>query len=365
MTPAVLPRISCAGRIDAVLGALDSSALLIDAGPQMRWLCGFNGSAGWLLASGRGNTLFVDGRYAEQSREQVADAGVDAEVVHVIDHGALYQTIAKHCGGQKVVIDGGAVDVATYRKIANALGREPEPVEDPTAQLRRSKSDAEVARIARAAQITDSALAEVLKLDWRRFTERELASRLEIGLRAAGADREAFHTIVASGANGSRPHHEPGERRIVDGDSVIVDIGAIVDGYHSDMTRTFFVGRPDQFLLDAYAVVEAAQEAGVRACVAGGALADVDAACREVLAGAKLDHLFVTGTGHGIGLQIHEEPFIGKHAKGTLVSAEVITVEPGIYCEGVGGIRIEDTVSLELSGPRRLTLTSKDTSCPR
>ena len=365
MAAAVLPRISCAGRIDSVLGMLGGSAMLIDAGPQMRWLCGFNGSAGWLLASGHGNFLFVDGRYTEQSREQVADSGVNADVIHVSDHAALFPTIAKHCDGQDVVIDGGAVDVATFRKLANALGREPKPVEDPTAKLRRSKSDAEVARIERASQITDAALAEVLELDWRRFTERELASRLEIALRAAGADREAFHTIVASGPNGSRPHHEPGERRITDGDSVIVDIGAMIDGYHSDMTRTFFIGQPDGFLLDAYGVVEAAQEAGVRACVAGGTLAGVDAACRAVLAEAKLDHLFVTGTGHGIGLQIHEEPFIGKAATGTLVSADVITVEPGIYCEGVGGIRIEDTVSLDPGGPRRLTLTSKDTSCPR
>ena len=360
-----LPVIECGGRIDSVVAVLDGASLLIEAGPQLRWLTGFNGSAGWLLANKSESVLFVDARYTERAREQIAMAGLDLEVITNTNYEKLFNEIASRHDGNGLVINGSDVDVITYRKIADAFKVEPIVKEDPTAQFRRIKTPAELARIELAAKITDIAVAKTLTLDWTTFTERELASRLAIEMRAAGSDREAFDTIVASGPNGSRPHHESGDRRIAEGDAVIVDIGSMIDGYHSDMTRTFFIGAVDPFLAEAYAVVEAAQGGGVRECVPGAELAEVDAACRGVLRESGLERYFTTGTGHGIGLKIHEDPFVGKTSKGMLLLADIITVEPGIYCEGVGGIRIEDTVSLESGGPRRITLTTKDTSCPR
>jgi Xaa-Pro aminopeptidase len=331
----------------------------------MRWLTGFAGSAGWLLASKETNYMFMDSRYTEIASETLVRANVKAEIVHVVDHSKLFEEIAKCARGVVVAIDSSATSVATYKAMCAAFGSEPTVVSDPTAQFRRVKTPAELARIEAAATCADTALSTVLSLEWVGMSERELASTIEIEIRRAGAEREAFDTIVASGPNGSKPHHEPGDRLIQEGDSVIIDMGAMIDGYHSDMTRTFFIGAPDPILGTAYEVVRAAQQAGVDAVRAGSSLAGVDTACRGVLAAAGIDHLFVTGTGHGIGLEIHEDPFIGKRSTGEFVVGDTVTVEPGIYCEGVGGIRIEDTVHLEANGPRRLTLTSKDPSCPR
>ena len=357
--------IDCGGRIESVLGSLSGDALLIAAGPQMRWLTGFAGSAGWLLAHKETNYMFMDSRYTEIANETLVRANVKAEIVHVVDHSKLFDEIARCAKGFQITMDSSATAVATFKAVTAAFGSEPTAVSDPTAQFRRVKTPAEVARIEAAATCADTALSKVLSLDWIGMSEREIASTIEIEIRRAGAEREAFDTIVASGPNGSKPHHEPGDRLIQEGDSVIIDMGAMIDGYHSDMTRTFFVGAPDPILATAYEVVRSAQESGVDAVRAGRSLSGVDAACREVLAAAGIDQLFVTGTGHGIGLEIHEDPFIGKRSKGEFVMGDTVTVEPGIYCEGVGGIRIEDTVHLEANGPRRLTLTSKDPSCPR
>lgn len=357
--------IDCGGRIETVIEALSGKSLLIAAGPQMRWLTGFAGSAGWLLACKEMNYMFMDSRYTEIAGETVERANVKAEIVHVVDHSKLFEEIARCANGVPVAMDSAATSVVTFKAVGAAFGSEPSVVPDPTAQFRRVKSPAEVARIEAAATCADTALSKVRSLDWIGMSERELASTIEIEIRRAGAEREAFDMIVASGPNGSKPHHEPGDRLIQEGDSVIIDMGAMIDGYHSDMTRTFFVGVPDPILGTAYEVVRSAQQAGVDAVRAGSELSGVDAACREVLAAAGIDHLFVTGTGHGIGLEIHEDPFIGKRSKGEFVVGDTVTVEPGIYCEGVGGIRIEDTVHLEANGPRRLTLTSKDPSCPR
>ena len=228
--------------------------------------------------------------------------------------------------------------------------------------LRIVKDDGEIARIEAACAIADAALSAVLPLLADGPTERGFALALDAEVRHRGADDVSFETIVASGPNGSRPHHEPGGRAIEAGDLVVIDFGALVDGYHSDMTRTIPVGGLDA--LDAtqrrmVEVVTAAQAAGVAAVRAGGSAQAVDAACRAVIEEAGWGEAFVHGTGHGVGLDIHEDPRVSSTAEGALAPGNVVTVEPGVYLPGRGGVRIEDTVVVTTAGGRTLTHAPK------
>jgi Xaa-Pro aminopeptidase len=228
--------------------------------------------------------------------------------------------------------------------------------------LRLVKDDGEVARIEAACGIADAALAAVASQLEDRPTEAGFALELDTEVRRQGADDLSFETIVASGPNGSRPHHSPSGRRIERGDLVVIDFGALVDGYHSDMTRTIAVGGPsslDDTQTRMVEVVRAAQQAGVEAVRAGASTRDVDAACREVITEAGWGEAFVHGTGHGVGLDIHEEPRVSWAADATLAPGHVVTVEPGVYLPGHGGVRIEDTVVVTESGCRTLTRAPK------
>jgi Xaa-Pro aminopeptidase len=193
-------------------------------------------------------------------------------------------------------------------------------------------------------------------------TEAAFALELDTEMRRQGADDLSFETIVAAGPNGSRPHHSPSARPIEHGDLVVIDFGALVDGYHSDMTRTIAVGGAsslDETQARMVEVVRASQAAGVAAVRAGASTRDVDAACRDVITEAGWGEAFVHGTGHGVGLDIHEEPRVSWAADATLAAGHVVTVEPGVYLPGHGGVRIEDTVVVTESGCRTLTRAPK------
>ena len=191
-----------------------------------------------------------------------------------------------------------------------------------------------------------------------------MRDELEHRMRRLGADGPSYDTIVASGPdNAARPHHETGRRTIVEGDTVIIDVGALVDGYHSDMTRTFVVGEPTAEQHEVYDLVLAAQLAGLDAVAAGVAARDVDAACRDLFADAGYGDWFLHGTGHGVGLDIHEDPFSSTVSSDELLVGDVVTVEPGLYRGGFGGVRIEDLVAVTADGGRRLTHLSKDSPC--
>ncbi|MEO7427815.1 MAG: M24 family metallopeptidase, partial [Acidimicrobiales bacterium] len=228
--------------------------------------------------------------------------------------------------------------------------------------LRAVKDSGEVARIEAACAIADDALAAVLPLLEDGPTEAAFALALDGEMRRRGADDVSFATIVAAGPNGSRPHHEPGSRPIERGELVVIDFGALVDGYHSDMTRTVAVGGVDG--LDAtqrrmVEVVTAAQAAGVAAVRAGDPSKVVDAACRAVIEEAGWGDAFVHGTGHGVGLDIHEAPGVSSGSDATLAAGHVVTVEPGVYLPGHGGVRVEDTVVVTIDGCRTLTCAPK------
>ncbi len=234
------------------------------------------------------------------------------------------------------------------------------PTEALVDGLRLVKDDGEVARIQAAAAVADQALANVRRRLLDGPSEEEFGLELDTEMRRLGASGTSFETIVASGPNGAMPHHRPGRRAIAEGDLVVIDFGALVDGYCSDMTRTVMIGDPSpeqQRMLD---VVAASQAAGVAAVAPGVACVDVDSACREVIDEAGWGAAFLHGTGHGVGLEIHEAPRVSRASDATLAVGHVVTVEPGVYLPEHGGVRVEDTVVVTASGCRALTLAPKD-----
>ena len=230
---------------------------------------------------------------------------------------------------------------------------------------RRTKDDGELARLAHAAAIASEALAECSRWWTMAPTEREFALALDDRMRALGAEGPSFATIVAAGPNAALPHHRPDDRRIRPGDALICDFGALYDGYHSDMTRTALLGDVDPWLREAYAAVEVAQAAGVAAVRAGLTGEELDGVCRRSLTEAGMGEWFTHGTGHGVGLLIHETPWATASSRDILAERDVVTVEPGVYRGALGGIRIEDTVVVTADGCRPLTHTPKDLSCLR
>ncbi len=355
-----------AGRIGRLRAALDDAgghAVLVTHLVNIRYLTGFTGSAGLLLVLPDEALFVTDGRYGDQAVDQLAASGVEARVAVA---GADQREVvgAAAAGLDRLALEADHVAWAQQRAFAAEWfpGVELVPTSGLVEGLRMVKDEGEIARLAAAAAIADAGLADVRHRLAEGVTERDLALELEVSMRRHGADGPSFETIVASGPNGARPHARPSERRIDEGDLVVIDFGALLDGYHSDMTRTIAVGEPTptrQRMLD---VVTEAQAAGVATVRAGVPVADVDAACREVIAAAGWGDAFVHATGHGVGLDIHEAPRVAATADAILAYRHVVTVEPGVYLPEHGGVRVEDTVVVNEAGCRPITLTSKSTT---
>lgn len=369
MKVAQLPPLEVPPRLEALrtrCAELGVDAVLITDPANVRYLTGFTGSAGRLAVTASGAMLATDGRYREQSVAQlgvaeVADA-VDVVVGTVPEQDLrLAGLLADLCVGLEADFVPWADAQAWIERLASS---EVMPVTDVLVPIRAIKDPGEVARIEAAAQIADAALAECVHLLGEGPTELEFARTLDHHMLTAGADALSFETICASGPNGALPHARPSSRRVRPGDLVVIDFGAMVDGYHSDMTRTFVIDDPDA---DAAAMIEAvttAQELGVRAVTVGAVCSDVDRACREHLEGAGFGHEFVHGTGHGVGLMIHEAPWVNSRSDTELRPGHVVTVEPGVYRPGFGGVRVEDTVLVTQAGARRLTAAPKEPVIP-
>lgn len=351
-----------ADRLRAAMADAEVPALLLTNLTSIRYLTGFTGSAALLVVTEAGLTFVTDGRYGRQAEAQLAHAGVEAaiEVTSTGQRAAVVAAVeAVRVGGLGLEAD--AVTWAAQRTYAESWFPELEllPTTGLVAGLRVVKDDGELARLERAAAIADAALAEVRPRLAERPTEIEFGLELDAAMRRLGADDVSFETIVASGPNGALPHHRPGGRTVEEGDLVVLDFGALVDGYHSDMTRTVAVGEISPTQQRMWDVVREAQAAGVAAVRAGIEARDVDAACREVIAAAGWEDAFLHGTGHGVGLDIHEDPRVAKTSAATLVDRCVVTVEPGVYLPEHGGVRIEDTVVVTPDGCRPITLTPK------
>ncbi len=357
-----------AGRIERLRGRLEGAecdALLVTHLTNIRYLTGFTGSAALLLLDADRLTFVTDGRYEEQAGTQLGAAGIVADI-------EIGRTLARQqelvagrvAAGARIGLEAEHVSWAGQRRFAEEWfpGSELVPTRALVEDLRLVKDEGEVARIEAACGIADDALAATAPLLDDGPTEQAFALALDTEMRQRGADDISFDTIVASGPNGSRPHHEPSDRPIQRGDLVVIDFGALVDGYHSDMTRTIAVGGAGE-LGDTQRrmveVVRASQAAGVAAVRAGARTNDVDTACREVIAEAGWADAFVHGTGHGVGLDIHEDPRVSRDTAAMLAPGHVVTVEPGVYLPGHGGVRIEDTLVVTESGCRTLTRAPK------
>jgi Xaa-Pro aminopeptidase len=337
-------------------------ALLVTHLPNVRYLTGFTGSSAMLLVTEEALIFTSDGRYRTQAGEQLAAAGVDANVEIGATVAHQRATLAAALDTRaRVGLEAHAVTWAQQRDLATLFaGHELVPTDGLVERLRRVKEPGEVARIRAACGIADDALGALLPRLAERPTERDFALDLEVEMRRRGASGNSFDPIIASGPNGAKPHARPSARAVEPGELVVIDFGCIVDGYCSDMTRTVSVGDPGPEARRLWDVVRESQSAGRDAVRAGVDCAAVDRACRDVIVAAGWGASFVHGTGHGVGLEIHEDPRVAATSGGTLATGHVVTVEPGVYLPGVGGVRIEDTLVVTPDGPVALTEFPKD-----
>ncbi|PXX57860.1 Xaa-Pro aminopeptidase [Nocardia tenerifensis] len=354
------------GALRSLLVENGVDALLVTDLVNLRYLTGFTGSNAALLVHSwdtrnaeERTVIGTDGRYLTQVAEQVPDLRAEiakATAPRIIELAGEWQL-------GRVGYESHIVTVEQHRGfVEQRTGLELVATPGLVEQLRMVKDAYEVGRLRAACAAADAGLATLLERGGLRpgRTERQVARDLEWAMFEHGADAVSFETIVATGVNSAVPHHRPTDAVLATGDFVKLDFGATVGGYHSDMTRTFVLGRADDWHREVYALVEAAQRAGREALRPGVKADAVDAASRSVIEAAGHGKLFVHGLGHGVGLQIHEAPSIAKNATGTLLAGVAVTVEPGVYFPGRGGVRIEDTLVVREGGPELLTNTSKD-----
>jgi Xaa-Pro aminopeptidase len=344
------------------LPPLGVDALLVTDLVNVRYLTGFTGSNAALLVHGEDDArsrFCTDGRYREQSAVEVPD------LPRVEDRAGALRLAAEAagCGVARLGFESDAVTVDAHAALVEAAGpvhlrRAPGLVQ----RLRAVKDEAEVAALRAACAAADAALADLLAAGGLApgRTEVEVALDLEDRMRRHGAQGPSFATIVATGANSAIPHHRPTGAVLARGDLLKLDFGALVDGYHSDMTRTVVLGPAADWQREVYALVAAAQAAGTAALAPGTAVADVDEAARAVVRDAGRGEQFLHGLGHGVGLQIHEAPALAATGAGNLAAGMAVTVEPGVYLAGRGGVRIEDTLVVTDGPADLLTLTTKE-----
>jgi Xaa-Pro aminopeptidase len=363
-----LPEITVTGRLDRLRAAFDDheiDALVVTTLPNVRYLTGFSGSAAVLIVTGDLAVLTTDGRYRTQSAEQLQRAGA-ADVEITIGPGTEQRQAALAAldvaNAGRIGLEAGNVTWSGQRSWADLLGDDKlVPTANAVEALRERKDAAEIARMERAAAIADAALFEVLPLLSQGISEEHFALELDTAMRRGGAESTAFETIVAAGENSAKPHHHPGSRRINGGDPVVVDFGATFEGYRSDMTRTFCVdAEPEGELARIFQVVQTSQAAGAAAVRPGIAAKEVDDICRRIITDAGWAERFEHGTGHGVGLDIHEAPTVSQLGTAILEPGFVVTVEPGVYVPGHGGVRVEDTLVVTEDGARPLTRFTKD-----
>jgi Xaa-Pro aminopeptidase len=351
------------GRLRELFPEAGIDALFVTRLVNIRYLTGFTGSAALLLV-GPDEVLFVsDGRYRDQSADQLTAAGVEARIeISGTEQKKIVHDAAQAKAYGRVGLEAQGVTWSQQRSFAGEWfpGAELVPTEGLIEGIRRVKDAGEVARIHAACSIADAAFKNVSGRLRDRPTELEFGLDLEFEMRRLGASAMSFEPIVAAGPNGAKPHARPSERRIEPGELLVLDFGCIVDGYCSDMTRTVSVGDPGPEARRMYDVVLEAQSAGREAVRQGVEASAVDKACRDVIAEAGWADAFLHGTGHGVGLEIHEDPRVSATGRGTLAAGYVVTVEPGVYLTGIGGVRIEDTVVVTPDGCEILTASPKD-----
>jgi Xaa-Pro aminopeptidase len=356
-------------RLRALLSERELPGLIITELANVRYLSGFTGSAAVMVVTAQRALLTTDGRYRTRAAEELAGAGTAGQVALEVA-GAQGQRDAVRSlllgeGVEQVGLEAEHVSWAASRRWRDLFNdgdgiRDVVPTSGVIEALREVKDAGELDRMAKAAHIADLALSSVMDLlasaQTSEVTEAEFALALDTAMRHGGSEDRAFETIVAAGENSAKPHHQPTDRPIRRGDPVVVDFGATYGGYRSDMTRTFCIGgEPTGELARVFSVVLDAQARGAALVGPGVGAKAVDDACRQTIDEAGWAERFEHGTGHGVGLDIHEAPTVSALGTAILSPGVVVTVEPGVYLPGVGGVRIEDTLVVTEEGSRVLT----------
>ncbi|MCA1834174.1 MAG: M24 family metallopeptidase [Actinomycetota bacterium] len=337
------------------LAGLEADALLVTKLVNVRYLTGFSGSNGQLLI-GESDLLLTDSRYEEQSAREAA--GCPREIYDAPRMSETLGRVVQDRGIKRLAVEAHHMTLSFAKAMRHASGVELVETTGVVEKLRIVKSPEEAASLRKAAAIGDAGFNTVLGRFRDGMTEREAAAELEDAMRRAGSEGLSFDTIVAFGESAAEPHHAPSERRLAKGDLIKLDFGATWGGYHSDMTRTIAFGRADDERRRIHGIVYDAQRMGVEAVKAGVACGTVDAASRDRVEAAGYG--FGHGTGHGIGLEVHEAPSVRKESVDILAAGMAVTVEPGIYLPGFGGVRIEDTVLVTDDGCEVLTNSPRE-----
>jgi Xaa-Pro aminopeptidase len=340
-------------RLRAELEGLGAESFLVSSPVNVRYLTGFESSNAFVLVKHKQVTLLTDGRYIGAAREV---DGVEAMLVDREFAPGVASALPGLAEGS-VAFEADHLTVARHATLA-ASGLDLVPTSGVVQQLRAVKESAELDEIRRAARIAESVYERLAQEALVGRTERDVAWWFEQALHEEGADGIAFDITVASGPNAALPHHHTGDRKIGAGETVVVDAGAKVDGYCSDCTRTFATGPLPEDLRRAYAACRSAQEAGLSAVRAGAEGRGLDEIARHEIEDAGFEVLH--GLGHGVGLEVHELPVLRPTAEGVLEQGNVVTVEPGVYLEGRGGVRIEDLVIVTETGAEVLTPFTKE-----
>lgn len=331
-------------------------ALIISKAENIRYLSGFTGGSDARLLIDLNNLFIVtDGRYVEQAKQECPDF----EVIESLNLGLdrLKHICIKY---KRLGLESHNLTYAAYQQLSNLLDLELLPLVDYVEKQRLVKDEEELSSLRKAAAIGDRVFQDILSFIKKGIKERDIAAQIVFQLKKYGCDKESFDTIVLAGENAAYPHGLPGERVLSSGDMLTMDYGGFFNGYAGDMTRTVAIESADNRLRNYYAILLEAQMIGLEKVSAGVAAVEVDKSVRNFLHQYGLDQYFVHGTGHGVGLEIHEAPRLSRSSDIILQENMTVTVEPGIYIPGWGGIRIEDTVIVKAHGYERITHSDKE-----
>jgi Xaa-Pro aminopeptidase len=347
-------------KLRKLIAEKELDSLLISQPENLHYLSGFTGS-GWLLISGRNASLALDFLYLEQAKEESSDFEIIQIKQELQD---WLPGLVLDLGWHKLGFEANLISYDGYRKLGEAIrakqiNLELVPTTGIVEQLRSAKEPEELILITKAAELADAVLEQAKAIIGPGMTEKEVAWEIEKNLRQKGSEGVPFEIIVASGPNSALPHARPTDKTICPGEPVVIDMGARINGYCSDLSRTLFLGRANETFQEIYNIVLQAQTAAIEGTKSEMLASQADQLARSVIQQAGYGDAFGHGLGHGVGLAVHESPRLGLSSSDSLVDGMVFTIEPGIYLAGQGGVRIEDMVVLENGKARVLTKATK------
>lgn len=344
-------------RLETLMRRKDIDVFLFFSLENIRYLCGFTGSDGALVIAGGERTFLSDSRYEQQAKEEIRAAGFKK-------YKRKIEGLAQFLGSLRIKrlgFESSAMTCESYQQLKEKLPRlRFVPLAGEIRDLRARKEPEELGKIREAIRIASVSFTDALPRMKPGARERNVAEFLEYRMKRNGGDKPAFDTVLASGPRAALPHGAASEKRMQKQETVVVDFGVRFKGYHSDETKTLILGKPDVYQRQVYETVRRAQEKALSAIRPGVSVRRIDAAAREVITRAGFGKYFGHGTGHGVGLAVHEEPSISPKGNGVVQEGMVFTVEPGIYIPGWGGVRLEDMVLATSRGYERLTGLAKD-----